>query len=338
MSMEKLISYILPAYNVEKFITECLASLVKQNISVEEYEIIVINDGSTDGTEKKVQAFIAENPEYDIILISKQNAGVSAARNTGLASASGKYVWFVDPDDFILCNCMAELRPYLTADEIYLFYLDAKSVEEATAIDSEVVEHEISIESKNKKEFKHCGPWTKIVSRQFLIDEDIKFCERLAYGEDFLWNHMVSHNSKRGDHEYYINGFIYYYRMRKNSAYRSAKESRANNNRLYQNFAMLAEEYEKLKNDSRYAGKELELVTNQAKQAAVFALVFLDQDYFRQEIKKLKNAGMYPYGLVWEDWKPGVSWKHTLVNWAMFFLPLKGYASLLNRIVGKRRK
>lgn len=336
--MEKLISYILPAYNVEKFITECMKSLIQQNLSTKEYEIIVVNDGSTDGTEKQIKAFINTHPESDITLISKQNAGVSAARNEGLTRARGKYVWFVDPDDFILCNCMDKLRPYLMAEENALFYLDAKSVEESTTINSPVVEHEISIDAKNKKEFKHCGPWTKIVNRQFLIDEDIKFCERLAYGEDFLWNHMVSHNCKKAAREYYINGFIYYYRIRKNSAYRSAKDSRASNNKLYQNFIMLAEEYEKLRNDSRYAGKKLKTVTNQAKQAAIFALVFLDRDYFELELQKLKNRGMYPYSFVWEDWKPEISLKHTLVNWAMFFLPIKSYARLLNKIVGKKRK
>ena len=94
--MEKLISYILPAYNVEKFITECMKSLIQQNLSTKEYEIIVVNDGSTDGTEKQIKAFINTHPESDITLISKQNAGVSAARNEGLTRARGKYVWFVE--------------------------------------------------------------------------------------------------------------------------------------------------------------------------------------------------------------------------------------------------
>ena len=70
----------------------------------------------------------------------------------------------------------------------------------------------------------------------------------------------------------------------------------------------------------------------------IFALVFLDRDYFEQELQKLKNRGMYPYSFVWEDWKPEISLKHTLVNWAMFFLPIKSYARLLNKIVGKKRK
>ena len=334
--MQKLISYILPAYNVEKYITDCMTSIVQQDILSEEYEIIIVNDGSTDGTEEQIKFFIEAHPENEIILISKQNAGVSAARNDGLKAAHGKYVWFVDPDDFILYHCMGRIKKYLEEDETDIFYLDAKTVSEETAIDADEIETDFSIDLKRKRKFKHCGPWTKIVNRQFLLNEQITFCENLAYGEDFLWNYRVCSDKTKFVHEYYINGFIYYYRLRDHSAYRSVKESRTENKEFYHNLSRLVKEYIRLWDDERYAGKELELVIRQAKQAAVFALVFLDRDYFKEEMKKMKTNGIYPYRLVWRNLKPSISWRHTVVDWCMFFLPFYMYADFLNYIIRKR--
>ena len=97
-----LLSIIIPAYNVEKYIGECLDSLTRQNFNASLYEVIIINDGSTDSTEKIALEY---SSKYNYIKVfSQTNQGVSIARNTGLKIATGKYVTFLDSDDFVSDN------------------------------------------------------------------------------------------------------------------------------------------------------------------------------------------------------------------------------------------
>lgn len=92
------VSVVVPVYNVEKYIERCLDSLVRQKFGYE-YEIIIVNDGTKDNSMTIADRFASE---YDFIrIITQQNAGLSAARNTGLANARGEYIAFVDSDDFV---------------------------------------------------------------------------------------------------------------------------------------------------------------------------------------------------------------------------------------------
>lgn len=95
-----LISIIIPVYNVEKYLSRCLESILSQ--SLKEIEIIVVNDGSTDNSLEICRYY--EKKDSRIIVIDKKNEGVSVARNTGIENASGKYIGFVDPDDWIEKN------------------------------------------------------------------------------------------------------------------------------------------------------------------------------------------------------------------------------------------
>lgn len=102
--MKDLISIIVPVYNTEKYLNRCVDSLIKQ--SYENTEILLINDGSTDGSEKICAEY--EKNNENVFLFTKPNGGLSDARNYGLEKAKGTYVMFVDSDDFISEN-MAEM-------------------------------------------------------------------------------------------------------------------------------------------------------------------------------------------------------------------------------------
>lgn len=98
----KKLSIIVPVYNVEKWLSRCANSLIEQDIDQSEYEIIFVNDGSTDGSFEIAKKY---SESYDnIILINQENRGLSGARNTGISAANGKYIWFVDSDDWIESN------------------------------------------------------------------------------------------------------------------------------------------------------------------------------------------------------------------------------------------
>lgn len=102
------LSIILPCYNVEKYIAECLDSLYAQDIPETEYEVICVNDCSPDGTRDIIITYQKNHP--NLILIDHEvNKKQGGARNTGLRAAQGEYIWFVDPDDFIKPNVFARL-------------------------------------------------------------------------------------------------------------------------------------------------------------------------------------------------------------------------------------
>lgn len=101
------LSIIIPIYNVEEYLERCVNSLTNQNVLTSTYEIILINDGSPDNSLAIAEKLKSEND--NIVLISKENGGLSSARNAGLFVAKGEYVWFVDSDDWINKNCLEKL-------------------------------------------------------------------------------------------------------------------------------------------------------------------------------------------------------------------------------------
>lgn len=96
-----LVSVIVPMYNVEKYIDECLNSLVNQTLK--DMEVIVVNDGSSDNSVNIVEGYVKKYPDI-VKLVHKENGGLSDARNFGVKYATGKYIGFLDSDDYIEYN------------------------------------------------------------------------------------------------------------------------------------------------------------------------------------------------------------------------------------------
>ena len=103
------ISITVPVYNVEKYLPRCLNSLVNQTFKLD-YEIICVDDGSTDNSGKILDDFAQKYPKIKVIY--QENAGLSEARNTALKYVTGKYTMFVDSDDFIAPNALEDLYNY----------------------------------------------------------------------------------------------------------------------------------------------------------------------------------------------------------------------------------
>ena len=107
----KQLSFILPCYNVERYITDCLNSIYSQNLSEDDFEVICVNDCSTDGTHDAIAAIQAEHKNL-VLLDQPRNMYSGAARNRGLEIAKGKYIWFVDSDDKVkpdVANMLLEM-------------------------------------------------------------------------------------------------------------------------------------------------------------------------------------------------------------------------------------
>lgn len=123
----KKISIIIPVYNTEKYIERCLNSVINQKY--ENKEIIVINDGSTDRSEEKINKYINK-----ITYIKKENSGLSDTRNVGIEKATGEYIMFIDSDDYIEECLLDKLKPYINQEIEMIKYKSRKVTEEGKEI------------------------------------------------------------------------------------------------------------------------------------------------------------------------------------------------------------
>ncbi len=98
-------------YNVRKYLERCLNNFAAQiNFSPADYELILVNDGSTDGTAEVAKEFVLKHNELNISILTQENQGLSQARNAGLRLAQGEYVWFVDSDDWVSETALTKLE------------------------------------------------------------------------------------------------------------------------------------------------------------------------------------------------------------------------------------
>ena len=124
----KELSIIIPVYNVQKYLEDCLLSIYKQSLSLETFEVIAVNDGSTDSSIDILREYGEIYP--NLIIISQENKGLSKARNNGLAVASGKYVFFMDSDDFLCLDSLASLLSKAVEYDLDVLRFDYKFVDE----------------------------------------------------------------------------------------------------------------------------------------------------------------------------------------------------------------
>ena len=109
-----VLSIVIPIYNAEKYLEECLESVINQEVLSGKYEIICIDDGSTDNSNLILEKY---NKQIDNLTVFHQNnSGVSVARNRGLELAKGTYIWFVDADDFTSKNAIELLLQIIRED------------------------------------------------------------------------------------------------------------------------------------------------------------------------------------------------------------------------------
>lgn len=117
------ISIIIPCYNIENYIGKCLTSIVRQNYDKNNYEIIIIIDSCTDNTLKIANEILLNSYcNYKIINVAVRSAGI--ARNVGLMESSGKFIWFVDGDDYLIDdNAFLNLTSYFSKSEANVLYM-----------------------------------------------------------------------------------------------------------------------------------------------------------------------------------------------------------------------
>lgn len=189
------VSVIIPVYNVEKYIGECLDSVENQT-KKDGVEIICVNDGSKDKSPEILKKHAKKNKRIKII--NQKNKGVSAARNTGMKAAKGKYIMFVDSDDLLIPHAVE--KAYQTAEkyDVDVVRFSNKCFRDGRKIDLNSFTYDESkvrvVQRKpNESPFKMLKTimiWNKIYKREFLEKNNLTFKEGLTYAEDLVFNQI----------------------------------------------------------------------------------------------------------------------------------------------------
>lgn len=175
------ISVIVAVYNVEAFLNKCLDSILKQTIPMEDYEVLIINDGSTDNSTKIINAYV-EN-YFNFRSIDQKNSGLSAARNTGIENAKGEYIVFIDGDDFIEPTYLEELYNACVLNQADISYCghykyfpekDFKFFVINT-VRTKVQTKEKALKSLIKDTFMRYFAWNKMFKKSLFLNHDIRF-------------------------------------------------------------------------------------------------------------------------------------------------------------------
>lgn len=185
--MNPKVSVIIPAYNAEKTIANCLSSLLLQ--TYENKEIIVVDDGSTDGTAAICDRYQASNE--CIKVVHQKNSGVSAARNTALDCSSGEYIVFVDGDDIVDLNYIEELMKWSEYDFVTAgYYWQSPDLlwNKREFNDIEASKFDLkSYPSKFMGKYYFGSPWATLMKKEIIDLAKLRFDEDICSGEDTLF-------------------------------------------------------------------------------------------------------------------------------------------------------
>lgn len=214
------ISVIVPIYNVEKYLENCINSIIVQTL--EDIEIILINDGSTDKSYEIINKYKAIDSR--IIVINKKNSGVSAARNSGLKVSRGEYIAFIDSDDWIEQNMLEKLYKlgkkynsevvacnFKSFNDIYNTF-NKYPIDEGEYVGKSVIKEKILSKVISGK--LKTPVWDKIYKKEFLQNNNIKFDEKITRFEDW---YFIIEVYEKVHNLYYLDKNMYNYRIANNT-------------------------------------------------------------------------------------------------------------------------
>ncbi len=249
MENQALISVIIPVYNVEKYLRECVDSVLCQ--TYQNVEIILVNDGSTDSSGEICDEYVEKDER--VTVIHQKNGGPSITRNTGLENANGKYIYFLDSDDYIENNALELLVNTAESNNADLVFFDARSFSDdgADIKQGYVVKGDYEAENgynvltklHNNKDY-HCAIYLLFIKHQLLIDNKISFLESAYCSEDMLFTYQVYCSAQKAVQ---CKNTLYHRRYRSGSIVTSKKSQR--------HFRSCRDVYEEIRDYSDKIGK-----------------------------------------------------------------------------------
>ena len=204
----KKVSIIVPIYNSEKYLINCLDSLVNQTL--DNIEIILINDGSTDDSKNFIKKYTKKycNIEY----FDKKNEGIGVSRNFGIEKSKGKYIAFVDSDDYVSINFAKNMYDFCENNNLDMAVCDYYRINEITHEKDifEIEDFEITDLESNKAliyKLNH-SPWNKLYKRELFLKNNIYFPTDLKYEDAAVVIPLLKYASKIGKFNEPLNYYI----------------------------------------------------------------------------------------------------------------------------------
>jgi glycosyltransferase involved in cell wall biosynthesis len=218
------VSIIVPVYNAEKHLKECLDSIINQTLK--EIQIIIINDGSTDNSKEIILDYVRKDSR--VTFIDSENEGVSATRNKGIEKAIGKFIGFVDSDDYVATNMYQQLYDIAEGYNASMAICNVIQL-----IDNEAFQKRLQLKSEsfltsdksctvlNFLNFKYdSANWNKIYASQIVKENELRFHKDLAIWEDLLFNlQFIAYANKITT----LSEGLYYYRKHDTSVITNSK-------------------------------------------------------------------------------------------------------------------
>ncbi len=207
-----IVSIVVPVYNGSNYIDTFFSCLSKQTFN--DFEVIIVDDGSKDDTYKKVSAYSDNDPR--IKLIKKENGGPGSARNLGIERATGEYIVFFDIDDQFECDTLKDNIEIAKKDNIDIVMWNFtmvilgpdkryyRQIGESVSVDNDVFFQKYLIPTLDNEMFN--PPWNKLIKRNLLILNNIHFHTEYSLYEDILFSYEICNKAKRiavNDKSYY---------------------------------------------------------------------------------------------------------------------------------------
>lgn len=225
-------SIVIPVYNVEKYLKECLESVINQSYT--DYEIICVEDASTDAS---YNILLDYSLKYEKIRLIRnlENRGLSYSRNVGLEIASGEYVWFVDSDDYIEPDALQSIADKLSDEAVDILNINYKEVADVSYSDEWKTREGVHLKALNdiqtgkqwfcenvKNHTMVVMAWSKVFKKSFLYENNLKFYEGLLH-EDVLFFVQSMIPAQRVSN---LEKTLYMYRQRGRSITKTITEKR----------------------------------------------------------------------------------------------------------------
>ncbi len=213
-------SIILPVYNVEKFLAKCLDSILNQDF--DDYEIIAVNDGSTDSSPEILNEYLSRTDK--LMVITQENKGLGVARNIAIESACADFLVFVDSDDYISDKMLSTLSETFDEYNLDILSFDCFMVNPCEDFFVEDIEKSAEFSMLSAEDFLTLEPtvWRKAYRRSLFVDNNIKFPERLWYEDLATVCHLAPYARRIG----YLKKPLYYYVQHPNSITHSSNTTR----------------------------------------------------------------------------------------------------------------
>ncbi len=292
------LSFLIPVYNVKEYLSDTMRSIAEQDYTNITYEILCIDDGSTDGSYNTLIELSKQYPAMRV-LQNEKNSGISFTRNRLIREAHGKYIWFVDSDDLLFKNAVSRVYSEIDRTQADVVLCDFLRVNDIHKNDEYLFDRTVGARLIYDKEdlpidqhgAKMNALWAGPFLRSFLLKNSITFNEKIIMQEDtvFYWQFKTL-----TDKIYRIDTPVYLYRQRASSISHEGSGKRMKDQ--YLSMLIKLDLYEQWLNEGFYDDRAtLENKIALTKQGVVMALASLtDKPFIKEQLMYLREKGVYP--------------------------------------------